>query len=114
MPLWKRLGFLFVFVVPALMPAAAWLGARSGHPDLMAWFPLFFLFVLLPLADYGLGHDPRNPDAEQAKALEADRWFRIMTLAALPAQLGVLAWSARHFAHAGGGAAGAGGLLHPQ
>ena len=40
MPLWKRLGFLFVFLVPALMPAAAWLGARSGYPDLMAWFPL--------------------------------------------------------------------------
>jgi len=31
MPLWKRLGFLLVFVVPALMPAAAWLGARSGQ-----------------------------------------------------------------------------------
>ena len=114
MPLWKRLGFLFVFVVPALMPAAAWLGARSGYPDLMAWFPLFFLFVLLPLADYGLGHDPRNPDAAQAKALEADRWFRIMTLAVLPVQVGVLAWSARHFAHADFGAAGIAGWLLSQ
>ncbi len=114
MPLWKRLGFLFVFVVPALMPAAAWLGARSGHPDLMAWFPLFFLFVLLPLADYSLGHDPRNPDAAQVKALDADRWFRIMTLAALPAQLGVLGWSAWHFTHANFGIAGAAGWLLSQ
>ena len=54
MPLWKRLGFLFVFVVPALMPAAAWLGVSSGRPDLMAWFPLFFLFVLLPLFALGV------------------------------------------------------------
>lgn len=114
MPLWKRLGFLFVFVVPALMPAAAWLGARSGHPDLMAWFPLFFLFVLLPLVDYGFGHDPANPTAEEAKQLEADRWFRLMTLAALPAQLGVLAWSGWHFTHAGFGPAGIVGWLLSQ
>ena len=28
MPFWKRIGFAFVFIVPALMPLAAWLGAR--------------------------------------------------------------------------------------
>ena len=114
MPLWKRFGFLFVFVVPALMPAAARLGARSGHPDLMAWFPLFFLFVLLPIADYGMGHDPRNPPTDEAKALEADNWFRFMTLAALPAQLGVLIWSGRHFADAGFGPVGIAGWLLSQ
>lgn len=69
MPLWKRSGFLIVFVVPALMPVAAWLGARSGHHDAMAWFPLFFLFVLLPLVDYALGHDPDNPPLSAASAL---------------------------------------------
>ena len=101
MPLWKRLGFLFVFGVPALMPAAAWLGTRTGLPNLTAWFPLFFLFVLLPLADYALGHDPRNLDGDANAALEHDTWFKGMTLAALPAQLGVLAWSGWHFVHAG-------------
>lgn len=114
MPLWKRFGFLFVFVVPALMPAAAWLGARSGHPDLMAWFPLFFLFVLLPMADYGLGHDPQNPSTDQTAALADDRWFRWMTLAALPAQLGVLAWSAWQCVHAGFGPVGLTGWLLSQ
>jgi alkane 1-monooxygenase len=114
MPQWKRFGFLFVFVVPALMPAAAWLGARSGHPDLMAWFPLFFLFVLLPIADYGLGHDPRNSTADDAKALEVDDWFRFMTLAALPAQLGVLIWSGWHFVQTGFGPVGIAGWLLSQ
>lgn len=118
MPLWKRLGFLFVFVVPALMPAAAWLGARSGHPDLMAWFPLFFLFVLLPVADYALGHDPRNPAPDEARALEADGvssgWFKTMTLAALPAQLGVMAWSGWHLVHADFGVPGIAGWLLSQ
>jgi len=114
MPLWKRLGFLVVFVVPALMPVAAWLGARSGRPDAMAWFPLFFLFVLIPLADYALGHDPRNPDAEQARALENDGWFKAMTLAALPAQFAVLIWSGWHFAQSDFGTIGTIGWLLSQ
>ncbi len=114
MPNWKRLGFLAVFVVPALMPAAVWLGGASGHADAMAWFPLFFLFVMLPLADYALGHDPHNPAAEHAEALESDLWFRGLTLATLPVQLGVLAWSGWHFAHAGFGAAGIAGWLLSQ
>ena len=96
MPLWKRLGFLIVFVVPALMPVSAWLGARSGHPDAMAWFPLAFLFVLLPLVDYALGHDPGNPPAAISAALDRDRWFRALTLLALPVQLLTVAWSLRH------------------
>lgn len=114
MPLWKRLGFLLVFMVPALMPAAAWLGARSGHPDLMAWFPLFFLFVLLPLADYALGHDPHNPSDAEASALDTAADFRWMTLAALPAQLAVLAWSSWHVVNAGLGPAGIAGWVLSQ
>lgn len=96
MPLWKRFGFLLVFVVPALMPAAHALGQATGRHDAAAWFPLFFLFVLLPLADHALGHDPRNP--ADAAAIERERWFVLPTLLAMPVQLALLAWSARVFA----------------
>ena len=114
MPLWKRLGFLLVFVVPVLMPTAAWLGHVSGYVDLMAWFPLFFLFVLVPLVDYALGHDAFNPDRAHADTLESEHWFRTLTLATLPVQFGVLAWSGWHFAHAGMGPAGSTGWLFSQ
>lgn len=114
MPRWKRLGFLSVFVVPALMPIAAWLGARTGHADAMAWFPLFFLFVLVPLADYALGHDPRNPTPAEAASLERDGWFVALTLTALPAQLAVMAWSGGHFANTGFGVGGMLGWLLSQ
>jgi alkane 1-monooxygenase len=102
----KALSFLLAYLVPALMPAAAWLGARSGHPDLAAWFPLFFLFVLLPLADYAIGTERGNPSPSQAAALDASHWFRALTWACLPIQLALLVWSTGHFAQTPFGPAG--------
>lgn len=110
----KRLAFLLVFMVPALMPAAAWLGVATGRSDLLAWFPLFFLFVLLPTADYALGHDPVNVAPEQERATSQSAWFRGLTLACLPVHLAVLAWSAYWFSQAGFGPVGVAGWLLSQ
>ena len=96
----KAVAFLLVFLVPAQMPLAAWLGARSGWPNLSAWFPLCFLFVLLPSVDYLLGHDPANVPASQEAAVARHPWFRALTLLALPVQLALLAWSGRWFVQA--------------
>ena len=114
MPFWKRLGFAFVFVVPALMPASAWLGEATGLRDAAAWFPLAFLFVLLPLADYAVGHDPRNPGRDEAVALDRDHWFSALTLLAVPAQGAVLAWSGWYAMQAGFGPAGVVGWVLSQ
>ncbi|KAA2285751.1 alkane 1-monooxygenase [Arenimonas fontis] len=114
MPLRKALAFLLVFVVPVLMPASAWLAGATGHADFAAWFPLFFLFVLLPALDYALGRDPDNvPVADEARVAGA-AWFKALTLACLPAQLAVLAWSAHWFVHADLGPAGIAGWLLSQ
>ncbi|MEO5595835.1 MAG: alkane 1-monooxygenase, partial [Lysobacteraceae bacterium] len=93
----KALGFVLVFVVPALMPLSAWLGRVNAHPDLLAWFPLFFLFVLLPVLDYALGRDSSNPLPEQQVSLDDRWWFRALTLTCLPVQLALLAWSGWFF-----------------
>jgi alkane 1-monooxygenase len=114
MSAWKSASFLLAFLVPALMPAAAALGAWSGRADLAAWFPLVFLFVLLPAADYALGIDRSNPDPAQAEALERSLWFRALTWACLPVQLGLLAWSTAHFAATPFGAVGAAGWILSQ
>lgn len=114
MPTGKALAFLLVFVVPALMPAAAWLGLATGRPDLMAWFPLFFLFVMLPAADHALGHDPANVPPEREREVALRPWFKALTLACLPVQLALLAWSAHWFASAGFGPAGLAGWLLSQ
>ena len=47
----------------------------------MAWFPLFFLFVMLPSVDYLLGHDPANIPADR----ERDRRARSLVQGADPA-----------------------------
>ena len=86
----KAFGFLFVFLVPAQMPLAAWLGERTGHPDAMAWFPLFFLFVLVPALDYLIGHDPVNVPQPLEREVAQQVWFRALTLLALPVQLALL------------------------
>lgn len=96
----KALGFLMVFVVPAQMPLAAWLAGVTGWPNAAAWFPLFFLFVMLPLVDTLLGHDPRNVPPENERDVALQSWFRALTLMALPVQCLLLAWSAYWFVHA--------------
>lgn len=96
----KALGFLLVFLVPMQMPVAAWLSGHSGWPNAMTWYPLFFLFVLLPAADYLLGHDPVNVPADSEREVALNPWFRALTLLALPVQLALLAWSGHWFANA--------------
>lgn len=110
----KSVAFLLVFLVPLQMPLAAWLGQRSGQPGLMAWFPLLFLFVLLPAADYLLGHDPVNVPTNGEAAVANSLWFRALTLLALPVHLALLAWSAHWFVHAGYGVVGSAGWLLSQ
>ena len=110
----KAAGFLLVFLVPLQMPLAAWLGVRAQLPNAMAWFPLFFLFVLLPTCDYLLGHDSANVPAEREKQVALDPWFKALTLLALPVQLALLAFSGYWFAHAGFNALGMAGWLLSQ
>jgi len=93
----KALGFTLVFAVPAQMPLAAWLGAQSGWTNAMCWYPLLFLFVLLPAFDYWLGRDPVNVPAEQERAIALHPWFRTLTLLALPVHVALLAVSGRWF-----------------
>lgn len=114
MPRGKALAFLLVFLVPALMPAAAWLGTATGRPGLMAWFPLFFLFVFLPALDYVLGHDPANVPAAREREVATRPWFKALTLACLPVQLALLAWSGHWFVHADFGVGGMAGWLLSQ
>jgi alkane 1-monooxygenase len=111
----KRYSYLAVLIVPALLPLSAWLGQSTGYADALAWFPLIFLFVLLPIADYLVGRDAANPaDDAAAEVLEKQVWYRALTLACVPIFLALLAWSGWWYAHADLGTAGKLGWLISQ
>jgi alkane 1-monooxygenase len=96
----KALGYLSIFLIPLMMPLAQALGLRLQSPNLTAWLPLFALFVLLPVADYLVGRDTHNPDRAQLAALEAQNYYRGLTLLCVPAYLAALFYSGHYFAHA--------------
>ena len=97
---WKALGYVSIFLIPLMMPLAAWLGQRFQCQNVSAWVPLFALFVLLPAADYIVGRDSHNPAAGELAALEANRYYRVLTLLCAPAYLAALFYSGSYFAHA--------------
>ncbi len=97
---WKAVGYLAIFSIPLMMPLAAWLGQRYGMPNLAAWLPLFVLFVLLPVADYIIGRDNRNPLQSELAALEAQQYYRVLTLLCVPVYLAALYFSGKYFVEA--------------
>jgi len=95
----KDLGFLLAFAL-ALLPAAALELARAGISlNLAAWFPLFFIFVVLPVIDALCGSDATNADAGQTVRLDGSVYFRALSVLALPVWLALLVyctWQASH------------------
>ena len=94
---WKAAGYSAIFLVPLLMPFAAWLGQFTGMANLYAWLPIFALFVLLPIADYIVGRDRQNPERSELAVLEAQRYYRVLTLLCVPAYLAALIYSGKYF-----------------
>jgi alkane 1-monooxygenase len=95
---WKPLGYLLVFLVPTLPLRATAIANLAGQPDLAGWYPLLVLFVVMPILDHAVGRDARNPaDNDEARRLDANPYYRTITLACLPAYALLLAWSAHAF-----------------
>jgi len=94
----KGLGYLLAYLTPALLPISYGLGHALGGLDAWAWFPIAFLFVLLPLADHLLGRDRSNPDESEVAGLEQQPYYRWLTLACLPLYLALMVWSCAVFA----------------
>lgn len=96
----RKAGYLLFLLTPTLMPAGWQLGQATGLPDLMAWYPLFWIFGLIPLLDYAVGRDTANPDeATETPVMQKQLYYRALTLLAVPIQVLLLAWGGWVFAH---------------
>ncbi|MGB8633834.1 MAG: alkane 1-monooxygenase [Rhodanobacteraceae bacterium] len=98
---WRDFGFLLAFTM-ALLPLAAKALWQSGlSPDLAAWFPLAFVFGLVPLIDASVGRSLQNWNTPaEGRLLESRRYFRVITWLVVPVWLLTLAWCLQQFVHA--------------
>jgi len=96
----RKAGYLVFLLTPTLMPAGWLLGRDTGLPDLMAWYPVLWIFGLIPLLDYAVGCDTTNPDeASETPVMQKQFYYRALTLIAVPIQVLLLAWAGWVFAH---------------
>ena len=105
-------GFLLAFST-ALLPWGARSLAQLGVPlDLAAWFPLAFIFGVVPFIDAVCGDERRNWETPaQAAQLESRHFFRVLTMLVLPLWLATLVWCTWQFTHLPLGVAGMLGWL---
>lgn len=94
----RRYGFLVFLLVPTL-PVQAYLAATwfNAWGAAVMWTALI-VFLIVPIADYLIGKDTTNPPQDIADALENDRWYAWMPVAALPICALLLAWGGAVFA----------------
>jgi alkane 1-monooxygenase len=96
----KSVLYLIVYVV-AWLPYNAWQNMQeSGQYNLYAWWPLFLIFVVLPIVDHLVGKDPANPTDEQVDRLSGQKWYSLLTVMVVPTQFVVLAFGAWVFVEA--------------
>jgi len=87
----KPTQYLWVFVIPLLLPLSYLLGQLSGRPDLSTLLTPAVLYIVVPLLDRMLGVDIRNvqlddPDYQWTGA------YRWLTWLCLPVQCLTLFW----------------------
>ncbi|MEZ5176900.1 MAG: alkane 1-monooxygenase [Acidimicrobiales bacterium] len=94
----KRWIWPVALLVP-MLPFGAYREAERWGLDLF-WFlgPLWIL-VFIPIVDTIIGTDKNNPPEWAEPALEADRYYRILTYLYLPLQYAGFVWGAWMFLH---------------
>jgi len=97
----KKYAYLLVVVPPLLLPLSQWLWQNIGYANLLAFFPLLFVYGIVPILDHIIGQDPVNPDeTREVPKLSEERFYRLLTLLCLPMQLAVLFYAGHVFVSA--------------
>jgi alkane 1-monooxygenase len=88
----KRYLWLLSMIVP-LIPVAGWGLVHATGLALFWWFGPIFVYILMPIADVGLGRDAENPPESALAWLEQDRYYRWCTYLFLPLQYASIGWA---------------------
>ncbi len=90
----KKVGY-WIWLIPVLgIPLSYHWSLNSAHADAWAWLVITVVFGVIPLLDFIVGRDPANPDErDEVPALEAQGYYRLLSLATVPLLLAMLLWS---------------------
>jgi len=92
------MGYLLAFAVPGVVIGSVWLGQSLNHPDALAWMPLAFAYVVVPAVQAVWQRRPFRLSPEDEHSPAWTRYYRVLPLVALPAQLVMLLVATRAFA----------------
>lgn len=67
---------------------------NATHWGVLTWFGPILVYGLIPLLDKLIGTDPTNPPESAVPQLEADRYYRAVVYAYIPAQYLTTLWGA--------------------
>ena len=79
----RRYGWMIATFFPLVPLLSIGLVMLSGR-EWTLWIPLLLIYTLVPLLDFWLGEDERNPPEQIVPQLEDDRYYRYLTFAAVP------------------------------
>jgi alkane 1-monooxygenase len=90
----KKVGY-WIWLIPVLgIPLSYHWSLNSAHADAWAWLVITVVFGVIPLLDFIVGRDPANPDErDEVPVLEAQGYYRLLSLATVPLLLAMLLWS---------------------
>ena len=60
--------------------------------EIFWWFPMFFLYVIIPALDYFVGEDTDNPPESLVPKLSEDKFYRYAIFLAIPVQYAMFIW----------------------
>ena len=91
----KKWAYLLVFIAPATLILSWYMASQPGAATTFwAFFPLIFIFGIVPVLDYIIGKDAANPDeATQVPSLNEEKIYRVFTLICFPVQLAAIAFA---------------------
>lgn len=89
----KKYGYLSIFILSSL-PLVSYAGMLfTGLPNLWAFFPLCFVFIIVPALDLILGRDSTNVLEDDEEDLSGERYYRALTLFCVPLFFAMLCFS---------------------
>ena len=93
----KAVLYWIVFLPAALPYWSMGFAESSGYYNAYAWWGLLMVFGALPILDHIIGKDPANPNSEQEEKLNNNKYYRLIPLCVVPAQIALLVYGAHIF-----------------